>query len=72
MRGIPYTVKDKMIRDFFAPLKLNSICIPRNAKNAVTGIAFVEFNTKAEAETAMKRNGQYLGGRYMELFRMDK
>ncbi|XP_038059469.1 probable RNA-binding protein 19 [Patiria miniata] len=69
MRGVPFSVKENDIRSFFAPIAIKAIRIPLNEKKQRTGMAFVELNTEADLVQALKRNKDYMGKRYIELFR---
>ncbi|XP_033112126.1 probable RNA-binding protein 19 [Anneissia japonica] len=72
MRGVPFTSKEKDIKTFFAPLAVSEVRIPKNSKGQKTGTVFVDLTSKADLEVAMKRNKDYMGSRYIELFVDDK
>lgn len=67
MRGLPFKAKEKEIRQFFHPVKVTEVKFARWKKKSL-GIAHAFFPSKADASTAMKRNKDLLGGRYIELF----
>jgi len=67
MRGLPFKAKEKEIRQFFHPVKVTEIKFARWKKKSL-GIAHALFQSKADALTAMKRNKDKLGDRYIELF----
>ena len=71
MRGLPFKVKDKHISEFFSPMKCVDIRLVKNKKGQPSGRAFVDFECKEDQEKALKRNKDYLEGRYIELFRDD-
>ncbi|XP_014667180.1 PREDICTED: probable RNA-binding protein 19 [Priapulus caudatus] len=72
MRGLPFKVKEKAVREFFAPLVPTGVRIPRSAGRASMGVAFASFGSGEDADAAMLKNKLYLGGRYVELFRNDR
>uniref|UniRef100_A0A670ZW33 RNA binding motif protein 19 n=1 Tax=Pseudonaja textilis TaxID=8673 RepID=A0A670ZW33_PSETE len=56
------------VKEFFVPLRPLAIRIARNAHGNKTGYVFVDFNTEEEQQKALKRDREYMGGRYIELF----
>ncbi|XP_022101109.1 probable RNA-binding protein 19 [Acanthaster planci] len=69
MRGVPFSVKETDIRAFFSPIAIKAIRIPLNEKKQRTGMAFVEFSSERDLVQSLKRNKDYMGKRYIELFR---
>ncbi|XP_032220437.2 probable RNA-binding protein 19 isoform X2 [Nematostella vectensis] len=69
MRGLPFKAKEKHILEFFSPLKPVAIRFVMNKKGQPSGCAFVDFSSKSDLEKALKRNKDYLQGRYIELFK---
>ena len=69
MRGLPFKVKEKHIRDFFAPLRLLDIRMIENKEGKPTGCAFVDFGSENDIKEALKRDRDCIQGRYIELFR---
>ncbi|XP_029475657.1 probable RNA-binding protein 19 [Rhinatrema bivittatum] len=69
LRGAPFNVIEKNVQEFFVPLKPVAIRIVRNAHGNKTGYVFVDFNSEEEVQKALKRNNDYMGGRYIEVFR---
>uniref|UniRef100_A0A670ZWC8 RNA binding motif protein 19 n=1 Tax=Pseudonaja textilis TaxID=8673 RepID=A0A670ZWC8_PSETE len=68
MRGAPFNVTEQNVKEFFVPLRPLAIRIARNAHGNKTGYVFVDFNTEEEQQKALKRDREYMGGRYIELF----
>ncbi|KAM6422714.1 putative RNA-binding protein 19 isoform 1-T4 [Liasis olivaceus] len=68
MRGAPFNVTEQNVREFLVPLRPLAIRIARNAHGNKTGYVFVDFNTEEEVQKVLKRNREYMGGRYIELF----
>ncbi|XP_043571783.1 probable RNA-binding protein 19 isoform X1 [Chiloscyllium plagiosum] len=71
LRGAPFSVKEKQIREFFVPIKPVAIRIVKNANGNTTGFVFVDFESEGDLEKALQRNKDYMGGRYIELFRQN-
>ena len=69
MRGLPFKVKEKHIKDFFAPLRLLEIRMIENKEGKPTGCAFVDFGSENDIKEALKRDRDCIQGRYIELFR---
>uniref|UniRef100_A0A670KJD4 RNA binding motif protein 19 n=1 Tax=Podarcis muralis TaxID=64176 RepID=A0A670KJD4_PODMU len=55
------------IKEFLVPLRAVAIRIARNA-HGKEGYVFVDFNSEEEVQKALKRNHEYMGGRYIEVF----
>ncbi|XP_044304866.1 probable RNA-binding protein 19 isoform X1 [Varanus komodoensis] len=68
LRGAPFNVTEQNVREFLVPLQPVAIRIARNAHGNKTGYVFVDFNSEEEVQKALKRNHEYMGGRYIELF----
>uniref|UniRef100_W5MP23 Probable RNA-binding protein 19 n=1 Tax=Lepisosteus oculatus TaxID=7918 RepID=W5MP23_LEPOC len=71
LRGAPFNVTEQQVREFLVPLKPVAIRIVRNAHGNKTGYVFVDFQSEEEVEKALRRNKDYMGGRYIEVFRVD-
>ncbi|CAH6778836.1 Rbm19 [Phodopus roborovskii] len=69
LRGAPFNVTEKNVREFLAPLKPVAIRIVRNAHGNKTGYVFVDLSSEEEVKKALKCNREYMGGRYIEVFR---
>ncbi|XP_077895209.1 putative RNA-binding protein 19 isoform X3 [Ictidomys tridecemlineatus] len=69
LRGAPFSVTEKNVLEFLAPLKPVAIRIVRNAHGNKTGYVFVDFSSEEEVKRALKCNREYMGGRYIEVFR---
>ncbi|XP_015253863.1 PREDICTED: probable RNA-binding protein 19 [Cyprinodon variegatus] len=71
LRGVPFNVKEQQIREFMTPLKPAAIRIGRNESGNRTGYVYVDLHSEGEVEKALKKNKDYIGGRYIEVFRVD-
>uniref|UniRef100_A0A8C9UZY5 RNA binding motif protein 19 n=1 Tax=Scleropages formosus TaxID=113540 RepID=A0A8C9UZY5_SCLFO len=60
--------KDKHVREFMTPLKPVAIRIVRNAYGNKTGYVFVDLRSAEEVEKALRKDKDYMGGRYIEVF----
>uniref|UniRef100_A0A4W3HSY9 RNA binding motif protein 19 n=1 Tax=Callorhinchus milii TaxID=7868 RepID=A0A4W3HSY9_CALMI len=60
---------EKRVMEFFVPVKPVAIRIVKNANGNTTGYVFVDFQSEEDLKEALKRNKDYMGGRYIELFR---
>ncbi|KAK3800179.1 hypothetical protein RRG08_016286 [Elysia crispata] len=63
MKGLSGFYNEKSIRDFFKPIKLSSIRIPKSAQKKPMGVAFVEFPSTKEMEQGMGRNKNFINGK---------
>ncbi|XP_038201248.1 probable RNA-binding protein 19 [Arvicola amphibius] len=69
LRGAPFNVTEKNVMEFLAPLKPKAIRIMRNAHGNKTGCVFVDLSSEEDVKKALKCNREYMGGRYIEVFR---
>ena len=65
MRGLPYKVKKRQIKEFFDPLKPLSLRLPPKVK----GIAYVSFHSSQELSEAMVKHRGFLDGHRIELLK---
>ena len=63
VRGFPCKSSKKDIRDFFAPLKLDSIRLPPKVK----GIAYIGFSSKKEWKKALDKHRSFYGNFIVKL-----
>ncbi|XP_072244102.1 probable RNA-binding protein 19 isoform X2 [Leuresthes tenuis] len=71
LRGVPFSVKEQQLREFMTPLKPAAIRIGKNESGNRTGYVYVDLHSEEEVEKALKKNKDYIGGRYIEVFRVD-
>ena len=74
IRGIPYSSKEKDIRQFFAPIPIVNCRLIRNRKtNALTGVCWIELENENDLKKAMLKQKTVLciektgENRYLEL-----
>ncbi|KAM4855353.1 LOW QUALITY PROTEIN: putative RNA-binding protein 19 [Urocitellus parryii] len=63
------SVTEKNVLEFLMPLKPVAIGIVRNELGNKTGYVFVDFSSEEEVKRALKCNREYMGGRYIKVFR---
>lgn len=73
LRGLPFSATDADIREFFKDIELstsqNAIVIATSpVDRKPTGEAYVEFSSEAAQVSALQRNKEKMGERYIELF----
>ncbi|XP_029295635.1 G-rich sequence factor 1 [Cottoperca gobio] len=68
MRGLPFQVSGEDIVKFFAPLVVSKIVIECSPLGRLSGEAEVHFRCHQDCLTAMSRDKQYIGERFIELF----
>ncbi|XP_056274679.1 probable RNA-binding protein 19 [Pseudoliparis swirei] len=71
LRGAPFNVNEQQIREFMTPLKPAAIRIGKNDSGNRTGYVYVDLHSDEEVEKSLKKNKDYIGGRYIEVFRVD-
>lgn len=60
MKGLPATVKESAIREFFKPLKVK-VTMPRNKNKLAIGIAFVQCSCEKDLKAALVKNKTFIG-----------
>uniref|UniRef100_A0A0B6ZN92 RRM domain-containing protein n=1 Tax=Arion vulgaris TaxID=1028688 RepID=A0A0B6ZN92_9EUPU len=63
MKGISGSYTEKSVREFFKPMTLTSVRIPKNVQKKPMGVAFVEFATQKEQDQALGRNKNFINGK---------
>ena len=61
MRGLPYSVKEKDITDFFSPLTSLRVNMEFDQYGRPSGEAEVYFSTHEDANAAMQKNNEHIG-----------
>ncbi|CAI8020668.1 Probable RNA-binding protein 19 [Geodia barretti] len=69
MRGLPFKSKREDVETFFHPLALADVRFTVDKDGRPSGRAYVDFNSEEDMNEALKRNGDCIGKRYIELFR---
>ena len=68
MRGLPFRATKGDVETFFHPLNLIDVRFTVDREGRPSGRAYVDFSTECDMEEALKRNGDCIGKRYIELF----
>ena len=71
LKGLPFeATKDKVI-EFFGGLEIEDkdVHIVRDYRGRASGVAFVKFSSAADAASALQKNKQSMGRRYIEVFK---
>ena len=72
MNGLPYNAAEEEVMSFFEPVaKCTHVTILKNRTGRPSGEAIAAFATKEDAESAMSKNRDYLGSRYVVLSQYD-
>lgn len=69
LRGLPYSATIEDIKEFFSGLEVADAVIDKEAGGRPSGEAFVRLANKQDAELALERSKNYMGSRYVEVFR---
>ncbi|XP_078523265.1 putative RNA-binding protein 19 [Lissotriton helveticus] len=72
LRGAPFNVTEQNVREFLVPLRPVAIRIVKNTYGNKTGYIYVDFSSEEEVQKALKRSNDYMGGRYIEVFRDER
>ncbi|XP_069070627.1 probable RNA-binding protein 19 [Pleurodeles waltl] len=72
LRGAPFNVTEQNVREFLVPLHPAAIRIVKNTHGNKTGYIYVDFSSEEEVQKALKKSNDYMGGRYIEVFRDER
>lgn len=67
LRGLPFSVTEEEVENFFGGLTIREIVLLRNARGQQNGNGLVQFATTEDALEALKRDRDYIGSRYIEV-----
>lgn len=67
LKGLPFTVTEEEVRDFFSGLLIREIVLLKNANGSQNGKGLVLFATPEDANGALQRDRGYIGSRYVEI-----
>ena len=67
MKGCPFKVTDKMVEEFYYPLKPATIDIMKKHNGKTNGMVLVKFLTEQEQQKALKSNKDYMEGRFIDI-----
>lgn len=69
LRGMPFSVTEMEIRDFFGGLCVDRIFFLQHVNGKNNGKAYVKFASSEDAKEGLKRDKNYIGSRYVEVFK---
>lgn len=67
LKGLPFSVTEKEICDFFSGILVEEVVLVKNRKGSNNGTGFVKFATREDAMEGLKRDREYIGSRYIEI-----
>ncbi|XP_034409555.1 RNA binding motif protein 12Bb [Cyclopterus lumpus] len=67
LKGMPFSVTEEEVRDFFCGLLIDEIVLLKNGNGTKNGKGLVQFATKEDANESLKRDRGYIGSRYVEI-----
>lgn len=68
LKGMPFSVVEKDISDFFCGLLVDDIILLKNARGQNNGQGLVKFATSQDASEGLKRDKEYIGSRYVDVY----
>ncbi|KAM3873355.1 RNA binding motif protein 12Bb [Diretmus argenteus] len=68
LKGMPFSVTENDISHFFHGLLVDGIILLKNARGQNTGIGLVRFATRKDARDGLKRDRDYIGSRFVEVY----
>ncbi|XP_026229021.1 RNA binding motif protein 12Bb [Anabas testudineus] len=69
LKGLPFSVTENEVHDFFSGLLVDEIILLKNANGSNNGTGLVKFATREDAIEGLKRDRRYIGSRYIEVSR---
>lgn len=67
LKGMPFSVTEAEVREFFSGLLVDEIVLLKNGYGAKNGKGLVKFTTREDAYEGLKRDRKYIGSRYVEV-----
>ncbi|XP_076009952.1 RNA binding motif protein 12Bb [Genypterus blacodes] len=68
LKGLPFSVTEKEIVEFFSGLLVDDMILLKNASGQNNGQALVKFATTQDACDGLKRDREYIGTRYVDVY----
>lgn len=72
LKGLPYSTTEQDVYNFFHGFRMRRVAFVLEADGRPSGLAFAEFECAQDALTAMRKNGEYIGDRYVKLLHVPK
>ncbi|KAM6910398.1 RNA binding motif protein 12Bb [Xenentodon cancila] len=67
LNGLPFSVTEREIREFFDGLLIDEIILLKNRHGENNGKGFAKFATRLDALEGLKRDRKYIGSRYIDV-----
>ncbi|XP_041799341.1 RNA binding motif protein 12Bb isoform X2 [Chelmon rostratus] len=67
LKGMPFSVTEAEVREFFSGLLVDEIVLFKNGHGLKNGKGLVKFATSEDAYEGLKRDRRYIGSRYVEV-----
>ncbi|XP_070822543.1 RNA binding motif protein 12Bb [Chaetodon trifascialis] len=67
LRGMPFSVTEAQVHEFFSGLLVDEIVLLKNGKGLKNGNGLVKFATAEDTYEGLKRDRRYIGSRYVEV-----
>lgn len=67
LKGLPFTVTEKEVCDFFGGLHVVEIVLLKNRDGSNNGNGLIKFATREDAAEGLQRDRNYIGSRYIEV-----
>ncbi|XP_068613239.1 RNA binding motif protein 12Bb [Brachionichthys hirsutus] len=67
LRGMPFSVTEAEIYEFFSGLYIDEIILLKNPNGTKNGKGFAKFASSGDVSEALKRDRNYIGARYVEV-----
>ncbi|KAM7420688.1 hypothetical protein PAMA_015082 [Pampus argenteus] len=68
LKGMPFSVTEKDVLNFFSGLLVDEIVLLKNQKGQNNGTGLVKFATRDDASEGLRRDRKYMGSRYVEVY----
>ena len=68
LKGMPFSVTEDEVRHFFQGLIIDAMILMKNHRGQNNGKGIVKFRTRQDAREGMKRDREYIGSRFVELY----
>ncbi|XP_067094391.1 RNA binding motif protein 12Bb [Osmerus mordax] len=68
LKGMPFSVTEDEVRHFFQGLIIDAMILMKNHRGQNNGKGIVKFTTRQDAREGMKRDREYIGSRFVELY----
>lgn len=72
LKGLPYSTTEQDVYNFFQGFRMRRVAFVLESDGRPSGLAFAEFECAQDALTAMRKNGEYIGDRYVKLLHVPR